>query len=302
MDTGANNKRKAKRRGQKEKTIRKRQQTKRIKKEQRKREEEKKEIKDEANTTIMLQGLPPQIGVTELRKFVEKCGILRRDEETGLEKVQICQDENGSFTGDAIATYYRKESVALALLILDGSEIMPGFPVHISEREQAKNERGKEEEQEKEAKKRGKKKKIDYESMLGWEDWETRRHVILFNMFDPKDALGDPSSFYEDLKKEVKEEVEKLGDVESLYPFERNPQGVIAIKFKGPAAAQKCIDVMDGRYFDRKQIKAIWYDGITDYSVPEDEEDENRRLDDFGRWLEEQSSSDDEDDSYATID
>jgi HIV Tat-specific factor 1 len=74
------------------------------------------------------------------------------------------------------------------------------------------------------------------------------------------------------------------------------PQGVVAVKFAEPQAAEKCIAVMDGRWFAKKQIKAIWYDGITDYTVKESSAEQEKRLEDFGRWLEDQSSSSDESD------
>ena len=70
---------------------------------------------------------------------------------------------------------------------------------------------------------------------------------------------------------------------------------MVAVKFEDPLAAEKCIKVMNGRWFAKKQLRAEWYDGLTDYSVKESEEDEAKRLDDFGSWLEEQSSSDDDD-------
>jgi len=50
----------------------------------------------------------------------------------------------------------------------------------------------------------------------------------------------------------------------------------------------------------KKQIRAEWYDGLTDYSVKESEEDAAKRLDDFGAWLEAQSSSDDDDSADET--
>lgn len=53
---------------------------------------------------------------------------------------------------------------------------------------------------------------------------------------------------------------------------------------------------MNGRYFAKRKLVAEWYDGITNYKVKENEEDEKRRLDAFGDWLENQSSSSDEED------
>jgi HIV Tat-specific factor 1 len=51
---------------------------------------------------------------------------------------------------------------------------------------------------------------------------------------------------------------------------------------------------MNGRFFAKRQLVAEWYDGVTNYKIRETEDDHKRRLDAFGDWLENQSSSDDE--------
>ena len=61
----------------------------------------------------------------------------------------------------------------------------------------------------------------------------------------------------------------------------------------------RCLEVMNGRFFAKRQLVAEWYDGVTNYKVKETEADQKRRLDSFGDWLENQSSSEDEDDEDA---
>lgn len=46
---------------------------------------------------------------------------------------------------------------------------------------------------------------------------------------------------------------------------------------------------MNGRYFAGRQIKAEFYDGWTDYSVEETEEQREARLKKFSEWLEEEN-------------
>jgi hypothetical protein len=94
-------------------------------------------------------------------------------------------------------------------------------------------------------KKQKKKKRVNQEEELSWVEWETRRHVIIKHMFSPEEAVvrprlfaralqlhhGLPSAdtrydrqgddeFYPDLKADVREEVEKFGEVEVLTVFE----------------------------------------------------------------------------------
>lgn len=42
---------------------------------------------------------------------------------------------------------------------------------------------------------------------------------------------------------------------------------------------------MDGRFFDGRTIGAEFYDGFTNYEVKETDEDRERRLRQFGKWL-----------------
>jgi len=39
------------------------------------------------------------------------------------------------------------------------------------------------------------------------------------------------------------------------------------VKFKDPSLAEACIKLMNGRYFDGRQIICEYYDGATDYRV-----------------------------------
>jgi len=110
--------------------------------------------------------------------------------------------------------------------------------------------------------------------------------VILKHMFNPKDAKDSPD-FYDDLKAEVGAETEsKCGKIEKLTVFEKNPEGVIAIRFGSATAAEKCIQLMNGRWFGGNQIECDYFDGITDYRVRETEQEMEARLKAFSEWIE----------------
>ena len=73
--------------------------------------------------------------------------------------------------------------------------------------------------------------------------------------------------------------------------FSRNPLGIVILKFNTGYAAQETIKLMNGRFFGGKKIKAYFWDGKTDYTVSstsaeQDEEEEDKRLNEFGDWLE----------------
>ncbi|CAN0421513.1 unnamed protein product, partial [Ectocarpus sp. 13 AM-2016] len=59
-------------------------------------------------------------------------------------------------------------------------------------------------------------------------------------------------------------------------------------------AASECVKVFDGRFFGGRKLSCHFWDGVTNYTVQEENEKEEvryckaQRLDAFGDWLEEQ--------------
>ena len=58
--------------------------------------------------------------------------------------------------------------------------------------------------------------------------------------------------------------------------------------------------MMNGRFFDGRQIKAYYWDGKTDYRINrETAEEQNKRIDEFGEWLEQQRLKEEEEEEQA---
>ena len=70
--------------------------------------------------------------------------------------------------------------------------------------------------------------------------------------------------------------------------------GVVVFKFKEPSDAQKSVKVWDACEFRGRKLKAAFWDGVTDYTrVAKEAEEkaeggEEKRIDAFGDWLEDQ--------------
>ncbi|CAM9668900.1 unnamed protein product, partial [Discosporangium mesarthrocarpum] len=111
--------------------------------------------------------------------------------------------------------------------------------------------------------------------------------VVLENMFSPSDFEKN-DKFGEELEADLLVEGEKLGPVEKITVFAKNKKGPVVIKFGTAYAASECVKVMDGRFFGGKKLSCHFWDGVTNYTVQEDESEEDKRLDEFGDWLEEQ--------------
>jgi len=103
-------------------------------------------------------------------------------------------------------------------------------------------------------------------------------------MFDPIEAKLEPN-FYQSLKNDVEQECSRFGEVISVKVFERNPEGVVAIKFANSLSASRCIEVMNGRYFATRKLLAEYFDGYTNYFTAETEDDKNLREEQWEKWL-----------------
>lgn len=241
---------------------------------------QKEETKLRIPTSIIIKGLPKDISESEFLDISSKAGLIRKKAETKEPKFEIYRNQNGQCTGEGRVTYFRPESIDLAMIVIEGTEIRPGNFLTVERSEYREGD-----EENLEVKKKAKAAKLyDQTQELSWDEKE-EVHVILKHCFDP--AVITSVTFFEELKEEIKTECEaRCGKVQSIKIFERNPEGVVAIKFARGYHAQKCIEIMNGRHFDNRQLTAEFYDGITDYHVRESEEDMRKRDEEWSKWLE----------------
>lgn len=85
----------------------------------------------------------------------------------------------------------------------------------------------------------------------------------------------------------IEECEEKFGSIDKLKIYEEHIQGIIKIKFHSPVSAEKCIQGLNGRFYNGRTIEAFYWDGKTNYDKQNDNLDlQNQRIEEFGKWLE----------------
>lgn len=124
------------------------------------------------------------------------------------------------------------------------------------------------------------------EEALSWEESAATRHaasriVVLKNAFDGRDVSVD----YETVRADMEEGCGQCGPLEKVTVFERNAEGVVAARFATAAAAVRCIEVMDDRWYDGRRLAARLYDGA-DYRYKETEGERRKRDREWREWLE----------------
>ncbi|CAO3643067.1 unnamed protein product [Cunninghamella echinulata] len=251
-------------------------------------------------TSVYVTGVPPDVTVEEMKNTFSKCGVIMEDLETGEPKIKIYRDENGISKGDALVTYFKEESIPLAIDLLDDSELRLGDPsTKIKVQKAVFKEKAPSTEKKQQAPKNKAKKKLhQLHRKLDWVEDESGKKnekfskiVILKNMYTQQELDDDPTLLLE-LKEDVREECEKLGEVTNVILYDKSPGGIISVRFMDQKSANACVLLMNNRYFGGKQISAEIYDGQTKYKksgsghTEEDEESEKERLERYAKWLE----------------
>lgn len=248
------------------------------------------DIDDNKNTNVYVSGLPPDISTEEFVELMSKCGIVMRDPITEEYKVKLYKDKEGNLKGDGLCCYLKKESVALAMRLIDESEVR-GYKLHV---EAARFElKGQYDASKKKKKNKDYKKKLQQQQkQLDWRPEKQgelrKRHekvVIIRNMFHPSDFEEDPLVLNE-YREDLRSECEKFGEVKKVILFDRHPDGVASVAFKEAEQADACIQSFNGRWFGGRQLSAQLWDGTTDYQVEETTREREERLKGWSTFLE----------------
>nr|XP_033802207.1 HIV Tat-specific factor 1 [Geotrypetes seraphini] len=240
-------------------------------------------VEEARNPNVYVTGLPPDITEDEFVEIMSKCGIIMRDPQTEEYKIKLYKDKEGNLKGDGLCCYLKKESVGLALKLLDESEIR-GHKLHV---ELAKFQlKGAYDASKKKKKCKDYKKKLSLqqkqldwrpEKKLGANRMRHERVVIIRNMFHPNDFEEDPLVLNE-IREDLRTECEKFGQVKKVLIFDRHPDGVASVSFKEPEECDMCIQTLHGRWFGGRQLHVETWDGVTDYQIEETSREREERL------------------------
>lgn len=152
-----------------------------------------------------------------------------------------------------------------------------------------------------------------------WEKVVILKHVFTLEEFAPPDPndLTKKTATRQEIEEDILSGAEEIGPVSSIIYFDGEPDGVVSIKFEYKEDAAKCIRIMNGRFYSGRQLEAKPYDGKARYKtlekiekekrrrdkveqsgsngeapnddiLNESDEDEEKRLEEFGKWLETQ--------------
>ncbi|OAL30938.1 hypothetical protein AYO20_08523 [Fonsecaea nubica] len=272
--------------------------------------------KPRVNTAVYVTSIPLDADQEEIQHVFSKCGVIAEEIDSGKPRIKMYEDDKGQFKGDALVVYFRPESVNLAVQMLDDTDFRLGTqgPMGRMRVQAADFSYKSQQDVPPKTSKREQKKVIQKTEkmkakLMDWDDddpqtlqdtsskWD--KLVILKHMFTLQELEEDPAAMLE-IKEDIREECSKLGQVTNVVLFDKEAEGVASVRFSDAQAAAACVQRMNGRWFDERQLEAFIATGREkfkksgDKKVSFDDEDdeeeggEGGRLDKFGSWLEEQ--------------
>jgi len=209
------------------------------------------------NTAVFVR-LPFDATFDEVVERFSKCGLIEEDNE-GEPKVKMYAREDGTFSGEALVVYFKEDSVNLAINILDDAELRLGEPSsrmnvqraefgHKNDNAGGESKPRKVVDRKKTTKRIGRMQKYvlfschydgSQRHARKLEEWvdednfgpaiteedthisanKNSRVVVLKHMFTLKELEEDPSLLL-DLKEDVREECETLGEVTNVVLYD----------------------------------------------------------------------------------
>ncbi|KAF8441368.1 hypothetical protein L210DRAFT_3759977 [Boletus edulis BED1] len=270
------------------------------------------------NTAVYITNLPLDTEAEEIIERFGRFGVIEEDDQ-GQPKVKLYATEDGTFSGEALVVYFKEESVTLAINLLDEAELRVGEPstvVRVQRAEFKHKHTGTENGQSQLRKTVDKKKATRrigkmQKKLQEWDDEDgfgpakteeddmnlpnrNSRVVVLKYMFTLKE-LDEDASLLLDLKEDVRDECSTLGEVTNVVLYDKEPEGIMTVKFRDPLGAQACVLKMNARFFAGRRIEASLYigkqrfrrsgHGDGDDVEGDSDEAEKKRLDNFATWL-----------------
>ncbi|KAL7416426.1 hypothetical protein BDY24DRAFT_379710 [Mrakia frigida] len=290
------------------------------------------------STAVFITNLPLDATAQEIASVFSKCGIILLTPTNEPKINMYTSPESGMFKGEALVMYFKETSVDLAITVLDDTELRLGAGegrMKVKRAEWGDGWSGgaaagagaAEGEDGKVVEKKQKKKMTPAEQkelnrrirkmenkLTGWESGSSddgsageeeerapsanARIVVLKHMFTLQE-LEEDATLLIDLKEEVREEAEGLGEVTSTTIFDKEEEGIMTVKFKDPLAARACVLKFNGRFFAQRQISASLFEGRVRFKrsgagaaldEEEEEREEKARLEKFREYLEKEDA------------
>ncbi|KAJ4341815.1 hypothetical protein N0V87_001478 [Didymella glomerata] len=234
-----------------------------------------KKPKVQENRAIYVSNLPRDTNETEIEEEFKKYGIIDQGAD-GNKRIKMYKDDEGNFNGDALIVYFKKDSVDLSIRMMDEyyfrieDQSQGVIKVKEADFSYKKNKDGDEIKNQlsRKDKKASERNRAELNRKLAeWSDNEEEvaetfapkknkwaKVCILRYAFTLAELDEDDAAILE-IKEDIREEAETFGEVTNVTLFDKEEDGIIAVRFKEFESAEKFKDAIHGRHFGGRKLE-----------------------------------------------
>ncbi|KAL6706488.1 hypothetical protein ACN47E_005427 [Coniothyrium glycines] len=236
--------------------------------------EASKKPKVQENRAIYVTNLPRDTNETEIEDAFKKFGIIDQGAD-GNKRIKMYTDDDGNFNGDALIVYFKKDSIKLAIDMMDDYwfriEDQSNGKIRVKEADFS-YKRNKDGDQiasklTRKDKKASERNRADLNRKLAeWSDNEEEvtetfapkknkwAKVVVIKKAFTLAELDEDDGAYLEIKEDFREEAEKHGSVTNVTLYDKEEDGILSVRFRDFESAEKFRDATNGRWFDRRQL------------------------------------------------
>ncbi|XP_071518003.1 17S U2 SnRNP complex component HTATSF1-like isoform X2 [Panulirus ornatus] len=255
------------------------------------------EMDEAQNTKVYVSNLPDSLTENEFLELMQKCGLILRDVSTNKPKIKMYRDEEGNFKGDALCTYIKKESVNLALQILDEYQV-GNKKIRVEQAKfELKGAYNPKLKPRKRQKKEVEKLQKRQEKLFDWRPEPLRgqrlKHentVVIRNVFDPKEFITAMEKILVH-KDAMRNQCSNFGRIKKLDLYDLHPEGIVQVRFEEVEAADMCVATLNRRLYNGRTLQVSTWDGKEKFRIEETEAERQERLKKWSKFLEDEKDA-----------
>ena len=228
------------------------------------------------NKAIWISNLPPDTTKEELEKEFVRFGIIDKGAD-GEPRINLYNDkESGKFNGTAMIKYFKKDSIDLAIRMMDDYYLRPGDASHGTIRVQEADMSYKKEKDgdavasklTRKDRKASERNRAELNRKLAeWSDNEEEvaqtfaskknkwaKIVIIKRAFTLEELEEDVGAYIE-IKDDMRDVGEKYGDVTNCTLYDKEAEGIVTVRFREFEAAEAFVKGYQGKSYDGRKLE-----------------------------------------------
>lgn len=239
-------------------------------------EEITKKPKVQENRAVYVTNLPLDTTMKELEDTFKRFGIIDQGAD-GKPRIKMYTDDEGEFNGEALVVYFKKESIGLAITVLDDYPFRMGDdshgPITVKEADFS-YKRNKDGDQiasklTRKDKKASERNRADLNRKLAaWSDNEEEvaetfapkknkwAKVVIIKHAFTLEELDEDAGAYLEIKEDMRTEAEKHGSVTNVTLFDKEEAGIVTVRFREFESAEEFRDAVHGRAYAHRKLEA----------------------------------------------